>query len=190
MSAPTILTTPDLEALLFKLDKENAGQGIRMESRTIARGRKTSSVTGESKWEVFGSENIWKISSQNYKIGQDYENVVNIRRDREGVEGEFKSQGTYGNMEARTILRMKDGSFQMRVFVEGTDKSKNRWVRDDGTELSPELVARLKAEFLPPRKDESPKQGIEKTVKPRNFAVDSILSFRAAGVDYIMARPR
>lgn len=188
MAAPIILTRPDFENLLVKMDKENAGQKIRLESRTQARANKKSRDTSEAFASVFGTSTVWKITSSNYRIGCDYEKVVNAHRDREGLEKDFKSQGTYGEMETRTLLRKEDGTFQMRVFVDKDDVPSVRWVRDDGTELSPALVSRLKAEFLPPRKDDAKKQGVEDVVKPRNFACESILGFRLAGVEYTMAR--
>lgn len=188
MSASVILTRPELEALLIRMDKENAGQNIRMESKTVGRATKNSRTTGESFESVFQCAKVWKIASQTFQVGCDYEKVVNAHRAKEGLEKDFKSEGTYGEMETRTLLRKDDGSFQMRVFSNGVDASKNRWVRDDGTELTPDLVARLRAEFLPIRKEEAPKQGVEKTVQPRNFAPDSIIGFRVAGMEYVMAR--
>jgi hypothetical protein len=188
MAAPIILTTPDFEALLVKMDKENAGQKIRMETRTKARAIQKSRDTLEPFASIFGTSTVWKITSSNYRVGCDYEKVVNAHRDREGKEKDFKSEGTYGIMETRTLLRKDDGSFQMRVFIDKDDVPVVRWVRDDGTELSPNLVSRLKAEFLPPRKDDGKKQEVEDVVKPRNLACESILGFRLAGVEYTMAR--
>lgn len=180
-----ILTNAGLETLLLDPNLRK-GQFIRLDSKTLARATVKSRLTSEPFAAIFGTSKVWKINSRQVQIGVDYAKVVNARREREGKEADFKSEGTYGEMEGLALLRMKDGGFQVRVFHVKHPDDKVRWVRDDGTELSPELVARLKAEFLPPHK-ESPKQDLENEVQPLNFKPESILAMRIAGTEYIMA---
>ena len=182
-----ILTNAALETLM--LDPSiRKGQFIRLDSKTLARGLVKSRTTLESFASVFGTSKVWKINSRNVQLRVDYQNAVNGRREREGKEGDFKSQGTYGLVENDTLVRKADGSFNVRVYHVKHPDDTVKWVRDDGTELSPALVARLKAEFLPkPKPEGEGKQGLENEVKPLDFMPESILAFRMAGTDYIMA---
>lgn len=181
-----ILTNSQLETLLLDPTLRK-GQFIRLDSKTKARALVKSRVTSEPFAAVFGTSTVWKINSRNVQIRIDYENAVNGRREREGKEADFQSQGTYGDLENGTIVRKADGSYNVRVYHVKHPEDSVRWVRDDGTELSADLVKRLKAEYLPAQKD-SPKQDLENEVKPLDFLPSSILAFRMSGVDYIMAR--
>ena len=99
-----------------------------------------------------------------------------------------KARDPYGEVENDTLVRKADGSFNVRVYHVKHPDDSVRWLRDDGTELSPDLVARLKAEFLPkPKPEGEGKQGLENAVQPLDFKPESILALRMAGVDYIMA---
>jgi hypothetical protein len=182
-----ILTNAALETLMLDPTLRK-GQFIRLDSKTAARGTVKSRITGEAFASVFGSAKVWKINSRNVQIRIDYENAVNGRREREGMEGDFKSEGTYGDVQNGTLVRKADGTFNLRVYHVKHPDDSVRWVRDDGTELSPALVARLKAEFLPkPKPEGEGKQGLDNEVKPLDFKPESILAFRMAGTDYIMA---
>lgn len=181
-----ILTHRELETLLLDPNLRK-GQFIRLDSKTQARALVKSRTTGGSFATVFNSGKVWKINSRNVQLRVDYENAVNSRRDREGKESDFKSKGTYGEVENNTIVRKEDGSYNVRVYHVKHPDDSVRWVRDDGTELSPELVARLKVEFLPPPKKESATQALDNEVQPLDFKPESILAFRMAGTDYIMA---
>lgn len=180
-----VLTNSGLESLLLDLDSK-AGQFIRLDSKTLVKGTVKSRTTLEPFASVFGTAKVWKINSRQVQIGLDYQKVVNTRREREGKEADFKSEGTYGEMETKCLLRREDGSFQMRVYHVKHPDDKVRFVRDDGTELSPVLVERLKSEFMPPKK-ESPKQDLENEVQPLNFKPESILALRISGMEYVMA---
>ena len=180
-----VLTNAALETLM--LDPSiRRGQFIRLDSKTAARALVKSRTTGESFASIFGTSKVWKINSRNVQLRVDYQNAVNGRREREGLEKNFQSEGTYGEVQNDTLVRKADGSFNVRVYHVKHPDDTVKWVRDDGTELTPDLVSRLKAEFLPVQKD-SPKQGLENEVKPLDFKPDSILAFRMAGVEYIMA---
>lgn len=180
-----VLTNAALETLM--LDPSiRRGQFIRLDSKTAARALVKSRTTGESFASIFGTSKVWKINSRNVQLRVDYQNAVNGRREREGLEKNFQSEGTYGEVQNDTLVRKADGSFNVRVYHVKHPDDTVKWVRDDGTELTPDLVSRLKVEFLPVQKD-SPKQGLENEVKPLDFKPDSILAFRMAGVEYIMA---
>lgn len=180
-----VLTNAALETLM--LDPSiRRGQFIRLDSKTAARALVKSRTTGESFASIFGTSKVWKINSRNVQLRVDYQNAVNGRREREGKEKDFQSEGTYGEVQNDTLVRKADGSFNVRVYHVKHPDDTVKWVRDDGTELTPALVSRLKVEFLPVQKD-SPKQGLENEVKPLDFKPESILAFRMAGVEYIMA---
>lgn len=181
-----VLTNAALETLL--LDPTiRRGQFIRLDSKTLVRGTVKSRTTSEPFASVFGTSKVWKINSRNVQLRVDYQNAVNGRREREGKEKNFQSQGTYGEVENDTLVRKADGSFNVRVYHVKHRDDTVKWVRDDGTELSPALVASLKAEFLPQSKEGEGKQGLENKVQPLDFKPDSILAFRMAGMEYVMA---
>lgn len=182
-----ILTNAALETLLLDPSLRK-GQFIRLDSKTEARATVKSRTTLEPFASVFGTSKVWKINSRSVQIGVNYEDAVNRRLRKEGEEANFKSEGTYGEVENNTIVRKADGSWNMRVYHVQHPDDTVRWVRDDGTELSPDLVARLKAEFLPkPKPEGTGKQGLDNQVMPLDFKPESILAIRMAGVDYIMA---
>lgn len=181
-----ILTNAALETLM--LDPTiRRGQFIRLDSKTLAKATVKSRMTSEPFAAVFGTSKVWKINSRNVQLRVNYEKSVNGRREKEGLDANFKSQGTYGEVENDTLVRKSDGSFNVRVYHVKHPDDSVKWVRDDGTELTPDLVARLKAEFLPKPKEGEGKQGLENEVQPLDFKPESILAFRMAGEDYIMA---
>lgn len=181
-----ILTNAALETLM--LDPTiRKGQFIRLDSKTAARALVKSRKTSEPFAAIFGTSKVWKINSRNVQLRVNYTNAVNGRREKEGLEDNFQSKGTYGEVENDTLVRKPDGSFNVRVYHVKHPDDSVKWVRDDGTELSPDLVARLKAEFLPAPKDGEGRQGLDNEVKPLDFKPESILAFRMAGTDYIMA---
>jgi hypothetical protein len=182
-----ILTNAALETLM--LDPTiRKGQFIRLDSKTEARATVKSRTTSEPFAAVFDTSKVWKINSRTVQLRVDYQNAVNGRREKEGLEKNFQSKGTYGEVENDTLVRKPDGSFNVRVYHVKHPDDSVRWLRDDGTELSPDLVARLKAEFLPkPKPEGEGKQGLENAVQPLDFKPESILALRMAGVDYIMA---
>lgn len=181
-----ILTNAALETLM--LDPTiRKGQFIRLDSKTVAKTTVKSRKTLEPFALVFGTSKVYKINSRNVQLRCNYEDSVNGRREKEGKAGDFQSQGTYGQVENDTLVRKADGSFNVRVYHVKHPDDSVKWVREDGTELSPDLVARLKAEFLPAPKDGEGKQGLENAVQPLDFKPESILAFRMAGTDYILA---
>jgi hypothetical protein len=187
MSKPNLLTNNQLEILLKELEGKPA-TFVRLESKTVARANVKSRKTLEPFASIFGTDTVWKIDSRSMLLNVDYERVVNRRRVESGLAADFKSEGTYGKMEGKCILHSDKGDKQVRLYHVAHHNDNARWVRADGTELSPELVSRLKSEFLPERKP-SAKQGLEgpKSFLPLNFKMESIKSLRMKGVEYIMA---
>lgn len=181
----TILTYANLESILLNPDIRK-GQFIRLDSKTEARATKKSRVTSESFESLFGTSKIFKINSRTVQIGVSYESAVNGRREKEGMESNFVSAGTYGDVENNTIVRKSDGSWNMRVYHVKHNDDNVIWVREDGTELDDILVTRLKAEYLPIPKT-SDKQGLDNQVMPLDFKPSSIIGFRMDGEDYLMA---
>lgn len=183
----TILTYGELEKIMLSPELPK-GQFIRLDSRTEAKATVKSRKTLESFEKVFGCQKVYKINSRQVQLKVDYENAVNGRREKEGLEGDFKSQGTYGTVENNTIVRKNEDQWYLRVFHVKNPLDKVKWVRDNGEELTPDLVKRLENEFLPLPKEGKGKQELENEVKPLNFKSDSILAIRMNGVEYIMAR--
>ena len=184
---PTLLTNSALETLLHGMEGKPA-QFVRLETKTKARAIKSSRITSEPFYDVFKTDTVWKVDSRTVLLNAKYENVVNSRRAKEGVSADFKSQGTYGEMDGKCLIRKDDGAVNVRTYYMKNADDKAIWLRADGTELSPELVARLKAEFLPPKKS-NPKQGLseENEFHVMDFKMESIRGLRVAGTEYIMA---
>lgn len=174
-----------LQFLLKALDGQRA-RFARLESRTQGRATVKSRITQESFASVFGTDSVWKLDDRTVLLNCTYEQVVNRRRVQEGKDADFKSEGTYGNLIGKCLLRLdKDGSMQVRTYHVKHRHDKSVWVKADGTPLTPELVNRLKAEFLPlPGK--SVKQGLDNEFKVMNFKLDSIRSLTMGGVKYII----
>ena len=183
-----LLTNNDLETLLLDLQGKPA-TFVRLESKTKARATVKSRTTLEPFYSVFGTDTVWKVDSRTVLLNASYEKVVNRRREKEGLEGDFESKGTYGNMIGKCLIEKDDGAKNVRFYYIPRKDDVARWVRADGTLLSPDLVERLKKEFLPVQKEGSGRQGLESAnaFRPLDFKMESIRSLRMKGVEYIMA---
>lgn len=174
-----------LQFILGRLDGQRA-RFARVESRTIGRANVKSRTTLESFSSVFGTDSVWKLDDRVVLINCDYSKVVNRRRVAEGKEADFEAAKSYGNLIGKCLYRLdKDNSVQVRTYHVKHRHDRSVWVKADGTPLSPELVARLKSEFLPPR-GKSVKQGLDNEFKVMNFKMESIRSLTMGGVKYIV----
>jgi len=183
----SILTYKDLENLLIGLEGQSA-KFVRMHTRTIPAHTVKSRKTLKSFAETFGCDEVYKLDERVVLINASYERVVNRRRTEAGLAADFKSEGTYGELIGKCILKAKNGSTQVRTYHLPTHRDKSRFVKPDGTDFTPDQVKDLKENFLKLSGDND-KQGLVKgrQFRPLNFKMESVRSFKMDGQEYIVA---
>lgn len=147
---------------------------------------KTSRVTGETWYDVFGDREIVKKSFINTLIGARYTNMVVNQRVREGVDidDEFKASKTYGEYVVPRVLlyNSNTNTYQLRGYVDSTITSANdtteyRWT--DGTIVSQPDWEKIQ-EFTNIKRGMT-KQGVAKEVKPRMYNLNKIETIKING---------
>lgn len=159
--------------------------------RSVVKHNKTLREDKTVTWEsLFGHKEVIKRQVFNTNIGVNYESCVNRQLEREGVDDDFVADKLpYGRWEIPNILIEHNGDLQLRGYAEmGIASSSNRseYFFSDGRSVTEEDWGKLRG-FLPPERDESSaqdNQGVEKTVKPRNFKLSNIESVKMFGKSY------
>lgn len=140
-------------------------------TRTDARLRKTGNPFGY----------VEKISRVNVTLGFQYAPAVNRQRVREGTDADFESMprqwGT--RSEHSPLLIEHKGKLYLETKVERSISHEYRTA--DGTVLADEEVE----PFLPARG--TSRQGTEKEILVRDYAIDSIIGITFQGQDYLIA---
>ena len=183
------ITRADLFALLLA----ETGSAVRVGMKTITNiipGKssvtKKHRVTGKTFEEVWGTSLILKHSSKTVQINVNYEDAVNGRKENQGQEADFKTQGLkYGEfVEGSKILIKyeKDGvvKYYIRVYEHNAKLGKkNEYQRSTGKKLTKKEEKDLKVNFLPIKSEEVKPQGLEyvDAVKPVNYGFDTIIEF-------------
>lgn len=167
----TTLTTTEItitrDELAQRLGDQRGVTFATLTTRTDARARKTGNPFGT----------IYKTARVNIAIGQDYQNSVNLQRQREGVAEGFEAQARQWGEHGDGALVEHKGKLYLRCKVE---RAISRHYEDaDGTLLDPEAVA----PFLPKRRS-APQQGTKREVVERSYSLTSILSIAIDGQVY------
>src|ERR1035437_929580 len=153
-----IITSIQLANILKSLEGQRA-YFTKMLTQTVADTNVKSRLTLEPIQEVFGCDKIYKLDNRNLLINASYESMVRIRQEKAGIadpDKPFVSKKPKGNLSepiGKCLLRRPDGSMLVRTYNVKHKNNNARWVRPDGSELTPNEVDRLKAEFLPPKKN-------------------------------------
>ncbi|MBX2851783.1 MAG: hypothetical protein KTR15_08575 [Phycisphaeraceae bacterium] len=164
---PTIEQIITREELTQRLGEQRGVTFATLTTRTDARCRKTGNPFGQ----------VFKAARVNIAIGYNYENSVNLQRQREGVANGFEAQGRKWGEHGDGCLVEHHGKFYLRCKVQ---KAISRHYEDaDGTLLDPEAVK----PFLPKRRS-APQQGVERELVERSYKLESILSIALDGQVY------
>jgi hypothetical protein len=132
---------------------------------------------------------VRKASRVNGIIGYNYENSVNLQREREGAEADFvaekRSWGTRIVIEGKPtpfVQHVPKGETEVKTYltvkVERTLESP-KYFDQDGNEINHEVIA----PYLPPKRN-SPGQGLDKEIIHREYALDSLETLTVAGTVY------
>lgn len=114
---------------------------------------------------------IFKVYKAVVSINKDYEKDVNQNRAIEGTEQDFQKEGLkWGHHAHGKAIIEKDGSLYLQTIVEGY-RGGSEYFDEAG---NPVNLSDIKP-FMPVKKAEAPKQGLEDAVMVRTFKYESIL---------------
>jgi len=114
---------------------------------------------------------IFKIYKAVVSINKDYEKDVNQNRAIEGKEQDFQKEGLkWGRHAYGKAIIEKDGGLYLQTIVEGY-RGGSEYVDENGNPVDFEAIK----PFMPVKKEEAPKQGLEDAVIVRTFKYESIL---------------
>lgn len=123
---------------------------------------------------------VEKVSRVNVTLAFNYENAVNRQREREGAEKDFEAAPRQWGKKIHPMLVEHKGKIYLEAKVE---RSLGHHYQDEnGKEIPEEMVK----PFLP-AKSSSSRQGTEKEIPVRDYALDSIVSVAIAGEEYVIA---
>lgn len=145
------MTTIELRDALLGLTGKRA-YFVTIQTKTDARARQTSRVTGETIQQLYGTKTIYKVAKRRVLINASYERMVMKRRAAEGVINDSwkASELKWGHqVDHSKCLYQKGDQFYLRVYQLKTGDLGTSYYRDDGTKITDEkLLARLPDEFL------------------------------------------
>ena len=125
---------------------------------------------------------VFKIYKAVVSINKDYEKDVNQSRAIEGKEQDFQKEGLkWGHHAHGKAIIEKDGSLYLQTIVEGY-RGDSEYVDENGNPVDYEAIK----PFMPVKKAEAPKQGLEDTVKVRTFKYESILNLIVKTPDMVI----
>lgn len=123
---------------------------------------------------------VRKVSHVNVCLGFQYENSVNRQRGREEIAQDFESAPRAWGTKISPMFIEHKGKLYLETKIERSLSTS--YVDATGRELTSEDVA----PFLPKRSSSS-RQGVEKKVLIRDYAMDSIRSITINGESYKVA---
>lgn len=133
---------------------------------------------------VFGTRDIYKVSSSRYGIGFDYEAANNGRLEKNGFEASFQSQGNHFTHQSKSIVISSKGNQQLLVQVI-KQKPKSVYYKMNNGQVEVVDYDLLKP-FMPVEKEKVVLvEGIEK-LEVRTLNIDSIVSMTIKGMKYSM----
>lgn len=114
---------------------------------------------------------IFKIYKAVVSINKDYEKDVNQNRAIEGKDQDFQKEGLkWGQHAHGKAIIEKDGTLYLQTIVEGY-RGGSTYEDEHGNPVTLDAIK----PFMPVKKAEAPKQGLEDAVMVRTFKYDSIL---------------
>lgn len=122
---------------------------------------------------------VRKVSRVNVCLGFQYDNAVNRQLGREGQESNFVAAPRQWGVKVTPMIVEHKGRFYLETKVEKSLDS--QYIDDDGKEIPFELVK----PFLPKR-SKSTRQGTEKEILVRDYALDSLKTIAFNGETYLM----
>ena len=126
--------------------------------------------------------NVFKVSRVNGMIGWVYANAVNRQREREGKTDDFTAHPRpWGQRLAGTPLVENKGKYYLELKVE---KSLDHRFEDvNGNVMSDSDIAAAKKFFKP---KSASRQGVDKEIILRDYAIGKILSITYKGTCYLV----
>jgi len=124
--------------------------------------------------------NVTKVSRVNGFIGWIYTNSVNNQRGREGQKANFEAQPRkWGERLAGTPLVAHKGKLYVELKVE---KALATEYFADGEKVDVEVLV----PYLPPRRNESGRQGVEKAIILRDYGLAGIKEITINGELFVV----
>ena len=176
------LTRDELINYVIELDKLGRGtMNISFTSITVPKFKKTG----------FPYKNLYKVKQTTGKIGTDYQAGVNRQREKEGVEGEFKSQSS--SVIKERVSPSVGISFKgnpLLIYKPASDPSNTSnqsyyfAETQDGQiqEVGKDVVKPFLYPYTP-----SAAQGVEKTVTYLTYAFSNIIGMKIEGKDHAVS---
>jgi hypothetical protein len=188
MNTSKNITVDDLKILLLNQVGSSA-KFISIETLTEPKTLKKSRENSASLEECFKTNKIFKRSKLTVQINASYDNSVNNRREKAGVEEEFESgKLPYGHFVGESkILIEHNGEYYARVFQTNNLNGKTAvYEKTNGQHLSETEVEYLKNNFLSEKPEFVKSQGLsyEESSKPTNYKLSGIKSVVMDGKEY------
>lgn len=122
---------------------------------------------------------VRKVSRVNVCLGFQYDNAVNRQLGREGQEGDFVASPRQWGVKITPMIVEHKERFYLETKVEKSLDT--QYIDEDGKEIPFALVK----PFLPAKRKSS-RQGTEKEILVRDYALDSIKTIAFGGETYLM----
>lgn len=131
---------------------------------------------------------VYKVQKITACIGFDYENIVNGRREKEGLDRDFSAQELKGKHHVtRTILESDKiaGQYYLQMFFFRKDfQTFSVYINgDNGEEITGEALEDLKVGFLP-KKYDNVSQGVENPILTITPKLENIHVFKCGDFFY------
>jgi hypothetical protein len=136
-----------------------------------------NATDGSAQINPFWKKDIRKITSLTGVIGFDYQNAVNGRRAKEGVEANFEAEAPkWGELVAKAVkAHVVDGEMKLYIPICCKDVISQYYTDEDGNIIDKELLQ----PFLPIKKEDGARQEIENVLVYRTYTITNILFFSA-----------
>lgn len=173
------MNTPTMTMTAFFAMNTSPLAGCIMTAKTEVKLNKKDVATKTIK-NPFGP--IFKIYKAVVTVNKDYEKDVNQNRAVEGKEQDFQKEGLkWGHHAHGKAIIENDGQLYLQTIVEGY-RGESEYVDENGNPVDYEAIK----PFMPVKKAEAPKQGLEDSVKVRTFKYESILNLVVKSGDMVI----
>lgn len=122
---------------------------------------------------------IFKVSQVNGMLGYDYENSVNLQREREGKEANFEAESRRWGIRLDRYFVEHKGKYYLTIKVQGT--SSPTYYDQDGNE-----VDRKSFQDHEYARSSSSRQEVEKQVIHREYSLDNIMVINMMNEKYLL----
>ena len=168
------VTENEMLQILLSVDKPTF---TNIKSRTIPLMKKTDNPYFEK---------VFKTTEGNYFIGGSYEDMVNVRMGKEGMEKDFISQkcSVGEHVEGSKCVQYNENTEKhyLQYFIFETSKIKSSF-EFEGNEIEKQLF-----ESYISKKSTTSRQPQENKHKPQSFKIESILEMSLNGNRYVIER--